>query len=235
MSAFRRLLLAVSFFATGASAQAYPIQQVTTYSINTAKTYVYSSTCGTTTNTSGCYGGATLGPFRQACAIASTPITTTTQADGSTTFTRRIAVMDRGSQAGASVNLFVYLESNNVKPDSATPTTRLLRRVTLPVIGGPTASCSLARNGAGFYLGTNLSNNAVRVDDSFATSTTPGFSPPIPVAGVTSTPEGYMLVTHKSSASSGYYLFNNSGATMQSGGGSSLLVGAGNGVSTAAY
>jgi len=222
----------VTFVLGVAIATAAPVraEQYNTFWTDNAQTYVYSSTCGSTQTSSGCYGFASLGPFRQACAIVSTPVVSTAEADGSVANTRRILVMDRGAQAGDAVTLSVFSRISIASRDNILTTTRLIRTVTLPLFGGPEAKCSMARNAAGTYVGTTQSPNAVRVDDNFALTVLPGFSPALPVDRITSTPGGNVAVTHKDSVSSGFYLFRNDGALLMSGGGENFVIETGNAV-----
>jgi hypothetical protein len=241
MRAFTKLLAAVSVVASAASARA---DMVTKYWISADRKSVEASTCGVTTP--GCFvapsgRGITLGGFGFVCALAAGPTTKTLQSDGSTTFSRRIAIMDRGAKPGASATLSIYEESSNA--NRGTAAIGKPNKVTLwSVTGGPSAICSLARNGAGFYAGTNRSNNAMLVDDKFVATPLPGASPPIPVVGITVSSGGEVLVAHKGvdpaggGESSAYSLFTNEGKLLQHGGGPSfLLVGAGNGVRTTGF
>jgi len=224
------MFLMIPLVTAGASAQALDLEQVTTYSTDASKTYVSSLTCGSTTNASGCFGFATLGPFRQACAIVATPVWSKSEPNGSTTYSRRVAVMARGARTGERASLWIYLESNNVTANYITPETKLVKAVPLPITGGPTASCFMARNASGFYVGTNQSPDAVRVAPDFTVATVGGFFPPIPVAGITSTADGHVAVTYKSGAADGFYVYRNNGSLVEDGGGASFMVGAGNAV-----
>jgi hypothetical protein len=227
----RKTLLAGPMLLLSVEAQALEAQLYNVYWANDAKTSVSSLTCGSTSTTSGCYGSAVLGPFRQACAMVATAIDKIEGPNNSTTYRRQVAIMDRGAQSGAQVTLSIYRETHTIDAtNDVTITTSKVKSLTLPLVGGPSASCYLARNASGFYVGTNKSPAAVRVSSTFAVTTLPGFSPPIAVASITAMQGGYVTVTHKAGALDGFYLFRNDGSLQASGGGDSFVAGTQNGV-----
>lgn len=217
-------------FASGlVGAQALGAEQFNVFWTDSAQRYVNSTICGATESNSGCYGSETLGPFRQACAIVATPVAINDELNAKTS-NRRIAVMDRGAQDGDMVNLSVFLKTTNITGSNIQSRTTLIKTVTLPVVGGPAAKCSMARNGAGFYVGTTQSANAVLLDENFSVKVLPGFSPPIPVDRITTTASGLVAVTHKNNQASGFYLYRNDGTVAMNGGGEDFVVETGNAV-----
>ncbi|MBY6244018.1 hypothetical protein [Methylosinus sp. Sm6] len=226
----KKTLLAAPILCISAEVQALEADLYNTYSANSAKTSIISATCGSTTNSSGCYGSATLGSFRRACAMVATSKVEKREPNGSTTYRRQIVVMDKGAQTGAQVMLSIYRETQTLTSnEDVTVSTSKIKTLTLPLVGGPSASCFLARNSAGFYVGTDKSPNAVRVSSTFAVATLPGFSPPVPVASISVMQNGFVSVTHKSGSRSGFSLFRNDGSLELSGGGDEFVVGNQNG------
>lgn len=202
------------------------------YGYDNAKTQIFSVTCGSTAGSSGCYGSAILSPFRQACALVATPLITRAEPNGSTTLSRRVAVMDRGSRGGDRVVVHIFQETITVAEPHATPQTSLLRTINLPLVGGPSATCSIASHPTGFYVGTTLSPEAIRIAGDYTLTSFSGGSPPIPLESITTLLDGHIAVTFKDTASnaSGFFVLNNEGQFVMGGGGAQFLVGSGNGV-----
>jgi hypothetical protein len=231
ISISRKALLAAPMLFISVESQALEVELYNSYSTDNAKTRVTSVTCGSTPSSSGCYGSAWLGPFRQVCAMVATGVTKTTAPNGSTIYRRQIAIMDRGAVAGAQVRLLFYRETHTVTATGdATVHTGGVRALTLPLVGGPTALCSLARNASGFFVGTNKSPQAVRVSNTFEIIALSGFSPPVPVVAITAMQDGHVAVTHKDDAFGGGATFYRNDGSYDGGGGSeSFVVGTQNG------
>jgi hypothetical protein len=231
MIALKRIALsAAPILLISVEAQAFEPGLYNTYSANSSKTSISSSTCGATMSTSGCYGSASLGPFRRACALVTTPISQRLAPDGARTYGRLVAVMDKGALTGAQVTLSIYREIQTITADEdVTLVTSKVNTLTLPLVGGPAASCFLARNGAGFYVGTDKSSNAVLVSKTYAVTKISGFSPPIPVGSINAMEGGHVTVTHKNGNLGGFTMFRNDGSLEASGGGNNFVVGTQNG------
>jgi hypothetical protein len=225
----KKALLAASVVSISVEARALESGLYNTYSTNAARTRISSLTCGATRTTSGCYGFADLGTFRRACAMVTTTIDQK-QENGATTYRRQVIVMDKGAVNGAKVTLSIFRETQTIDAtDDVTLNTAKRKTLTLPLVGGPSASCYLARNGAGFYVGTNKNPNAVLVSNDLSMTTLPGFSPPIPVASINAMQGGYVTVTHKGGTLDGFYMFRNDGSLEEDGGGAQFVVGTQNG------
>ena len=113
------------------TAQAVPIDSTlfTTYESN-GSTNITWVTCGSTTNTSGCYGSGSLGPFNRVCAIMEgEPVTV------GNTVTRSIYVLDGGSNT-TSVSLNVFKKSDIITSNGDTVSITPSKKLTLPLIGG---------------------------------------------------------------------------------------------------
>jgi hypothetical protein len=221
-----KILLTASAASISVEAQAFEPGLYNTYWTNNARTSIYSSTCGSTTSTSGCYGSANLGSFHRACAMVTTAVEQKQETNGSTTYRRQVAVMDKGAVNGAKVTLTIFREMQTISAtEDVTLRTTKQKTLTLPLVGGPSASCFLARNAAGFYVGTDKNPNAVRVSYDFSMTTLPGFYPPTAVTGINVMQGGYVTITHKD----GFYMFRNDGSLEADGGGSEFVIGTQNG------
>jgi hypothetical protein len=183
--------LAAPMLFISVESQALEAELFSSYWTDAAKTMVSSLTCGSTPIGSGCIGSATLGPFRQVCAMVATGVTKKIESNGSTTFRMQIVIMDRGATTGAQVRLLIYRETQTVTETDATAHTSGVKALTLPLVGGPTASCFLARNASGFYVGADKSPSAVKVSNTFAITSLGSFTPPVPVASITAMQDGH--------------------------------------------
>jgi hypothetical protein len=95
----------------------------------------------------------------------------------------------------------------------------------------------MAANNPYLYVGTNKSMQAVTVARGTWTVTTiGGFSPPIPVASITSDSYGYITVTFgaPNSTFSGFYVFGPTGAPQEDGGGATFMLNTSNAVTPVA-
>jgi len=187
--------------------------------------------CGSTQQSSGCYSSGSLGPFGRAGAlIEGNPST-----QGSTV-TRAIYVVDIGSGSGGNgVTLYVYKKTDTVTSSYDTAVVTLTKTVSLPLIGGSTALCSMAANTGFLFIGTDQSPQAVRVQKSnLAVTQVGGFSPPINVSSITVDKYGYVTVTFGgfTSGESGNYQFGPNGQGVGDGGGAWFMLNTGAGLST---
>ena len=95
----------------------------------------------------------------------------------------------------------------------------------------------MAQNNSYLYVGTTKSTQAASVRLGFWTVTPIGdFSPPIPVASITSDSYGYITVTFGAPGSpfSGFYVFGPTGASQGDGGGAEFMLNTSNAVTPAA-
>jgi len=179
--------------------------------------------CGSTQQSSGCYSSGSLGPFGRAGALIEG-----NQSVQGNTVTRAIYVVDIGSGSGGNgVTLYVYKKTDTVTSSYDTAVTTLTKTVTLPLIGGRTAICSMAANNGYLFIGTNQSPQAVRVQKSNLTLTqVGGFSPPINVTSITADKYGYVAVTFGgfTSGLSGNYEFGPNGQGVGDGGGAWFML-----------
>jgi hypothetical protein len=229
------LVLAVSApFATSAVAQTAPPDSnlYTTYSFNSGYTQIYLSVCGSTQESEGCYGSATLGPFNQAGAIVEGNPSVDS---GTGTVTRDIYVVDQAANGGTGVVLYDYVKTDAVGPLLDHVTVSLKSSITLPLTGGSGTKTYLAADNNYLFVGTNQSSFALKVQKSDLTSTQiGGFSPPINVSSITSDAYGYVTVTFGNiGGSNGFYVFNPNGAMTEDGGGADYMVSNSNGLTTA--
>ena len=197
----------------------------TTYNIDTGRTSVSLTVCGSTQLSSGCYGGGALGPFGNVGAILegnqSTNLTTNT-------VTRAIYVLDIASGTNKNgVTLYVYKKTDVVTATFDTVTVTLTKTVSLPIVGGLSARASMAANSKFLFIGTNRSPSAVEVQKSnFTMTEIGGFSPPINVTAITADKYGYVTVTFGSfsGGESGFVVFGPDGGSREDGGGASFML-----------
>jgi len=197
----------------------------TTYQINGAT--VDLSVCGSTQQSSGCYGGGTLGPFvRLGALIEGNPSVNL----ATNTVTRYIYALDIAEGTNSNgVDLYVYKKTDTITPTFDTVNVTLFKTVSLPLTGGSAASASMAANTKSLFIGTNQSTHAVRLQKSnFAVVESGSFTPPIPVTAITADKYGYVTVTF--GAFSGFDVENGStvygpdGSVQQDGSGASFML-----------
>jgi hypothetical protein len=131
------------------------------------------------------------------------------------TVTRNIYVLDvESGSAHDSVSLFVYTKRDFVSATDDTVTVTLSRTISLPLVGGSGVHASMAANDSYLYVGTNKGTQAASVRPGTWTVTPiGGFSPPIPVASISSDSYGYITVTFGAPGGtfSGFYVFGPTG------------------------
>jgi hypothetical protein len=144
--------------------------------------------CGSTQNTSGCYGSGTLGPFGKVGAmLEGNPRTDL----GTNTVTREIYVLDvAGGTNQDQVVLNVYTKTDVITPDFDTVTVTLSQAITLALTGGPSAKGLMAANKKVLLVGTNLTAVALELDKR--TLTTTQFSGPSNLSSITADQYGYL-------------------------------------------
>ena len=219
------ILLAVSVSVPAAASAPIDATLYTTYSLN--GTTVDLTVCGSTQDSSGCYGTGTLGPFgRLGALIEGNPATNLT----TNTVTRYIYALDIAAGTKSDgVDLYVYKKTDVITSTFDTVTVTLFKRVSLPLTGSTTASASMAANPKFLFIGTNQSTQAVRVQKSnLAIVQLGGFLPPIPVTAITADQYGYVTVTFGEffgfDVDNGTNVYGPDGSLGQSGGGASFML-----------
>lgn len=181
--------------------------------------------CGSTQQSSGCYGSGTLGPFGKIGAMLEGNPSTNLKTN---TVSRTIYVLDVAyGPNGNEVALYVYKKSDTISPTFDTIAVTLTNTIVLPLTGGSTAQASMAANAGFLFIGTDQSPLAVRVQKSkFAQVQVGGFSPPINVTAITSNKAGYATVTYGTVASgqTGNLEFGPDGSSQGGGGGAWFML-----------
>lgn len=223
------ILLALTALPAGAqTAIAPPVAPdatlFTTYSLFSGEQTLDWVVCGSTTGSSGCYAAGSLGPFGKIGAM----IEGIPSVSGSTV-TRMIYIVDiAAGTSGTGVKLNVYKKTDTVSSTSDTVTVTLTRTVSLPtLIGGSTATCSMAATPTILFIGTNQGQQAVEVKKSTLTVTPVSvyiIGPP--VTGITIDKYGYVTVTQGNftSGTNGFAVFNSTGAAQEDGGGADFML-----------
>src|SRR5579859_5500900 len=180
----------------------------TTYSLFSNEQTLDWLVCGSTTGSSGCYASGSLGPFGKIGAM----IEGNPTVSGSTV-TRMIYVVDIASgTSGTGVTLNAYKKIDVVSSSSDTVTVTLIKSVNLPtLVGGATATCSMAATPTLLFIGTNQAQQAVYVKKSNFSITPVGvyiIGPP--VTAITVDKYGYVTVTQGdfTSGSNGFSVLN---------------------------
>lgn len=191
------------------------------------------SVCGSTQSNTGCYAFGILGPFGQVGALieGNPSVNATTN-----TVTRLIYIVDVAVGGGTEVILHVYKKTDVVTSSWDTVTVTPTRSVILPLIGGPTALCSMAANNGYLFIGTDQSPQAVQVQKSTLAMTQVGdFFPPINVTSITADKYGYVNVTFGGfvGGDNGVYQVGPDGKLVGSGGGAWFMLDTLRGLSTA--
>jgi hypothetical protein len=220
------ILFAVSVPVPAAATGPIDATLYTTYNLN--GTTVDFSVCGSTQESSGCYGGGTLGPFVRLGALIEGNPSTNLETN---TVTRFIYALDIAAGTNSDgVALYVYKKTDAITSTFDTVTVTLFKTVALPLTGGSTASASMAANAKFLFIGTNQSTQAVRLQKSnFAILESGNFSPPIPVTAITSNAYGYVTVTFGDfsglDVDNGFIVYAPDGNTQQDGGGAPFMLG----------
>jgi hypothetical protein len=197
----------------------------TTYSIDFAHSNVSLSVCGSLPGSSGCYGGASLGPFGNVGAM----LEGNPKVDFSmNTVTRAIYVVDTASGPNQDkVALDVYTKVDTITTDFDTVTVTLDRTVNLPLRGGTSVQASMAANKQFLFIGTTRSPQGVEINkDTFDITETGAFSPPINVSAITADQYGYVTMSFGSfnQTNTGFIVFGPDGIAQESGGGAQFML-----------
>ena len=151
------------------------------------------------------------------------------------TVRRAIYVLDAGT--AGPVTLYVYTKTDTITPSTDVVSVELTGTLSLPLVGGPGVSCSMAANDRFLFIGTDQSPAGVRVRKrDLQVAPLGGFSPPLNVSAITSNQYGYVTVTHGdfSQGSSGFLLFGPDGNLEEDGGGAMFVLSTTQAVLTAA-
>jgi hypothetical protein len=219
------ILLAVSVSVPAAASAPIDATLYTTYNLN--GTTVDLSVCGSTQESSGCYGGGTLGPFvRLGALIEGNPSTNLT----TNTVTRYIYALDVAAGTNSDgVDLYIYKKTDVITPTFDNVSVTLFKTVSLPLPGGSSVSASMAANAKFLFIGTNRGAHSVSVQKSnFAIVESGAFTPPIPVTAITADQYGYVTVTFGKfsgfDVENGSVVYGPDGSVQQSGGGASFML-----------
>jgi hypothetical protein len=196
-----------------------------TYQMNGAT--VDLTVCGSTQQSSGCYGGGSLGPFVRLGALIEG---NQSVRKATNTVTRCIYALDLAAGLNSDgVTLYVYKRTDTITSTFDTVNVVLFKTVTLPLTGGSAAWASMAANTKFLFIGTNQSTQAVRLQKSnFAIVQSGSFSPPIPVTSITADKYGYVTVTFGKfsgfDVENGMIVYGPDGSVQQDGGGASFML-----------
>ena len=204
----------------------------TTYTVYSSNTGLALVVCGSTSQSSGCYGSANLGPFGKIGALLEgTPFTK------DNVVTRAIYILDvAAGTSGTGVDLDIYKKTDTITADYDSVSVTLAKTVTLPLTGGLTAGSSMAANAGYLFIGTDQSPEAVEIKKSnLSVTAIGGFFPPINVTSITADPYGYVTVTQgsPSEGEDGFYVFAPNGEGAEDGGGGNFMLNSSNAVLTA--
>ena len=204
----------------------------TTYTISSGDQNVSLVVCGSTTESEGCYGSGSMGPFGKAGALIESNPTT----KGSTV-TRFIYVVDSAAgSSGTGVNLNVYKKTDTISSSSDTVSVTLFKTISLPLTGGSTAITSMAANTKFLFIGTDQGEQAVMVQKSNLVVTKVGIYIIGPnVTSITADQYGYVTVTQGDFTTfpNGFAVFGPTGAAEEDGGGADFMLSTTAGISTA--
>lgn len=205
---------------------------LTTYSFDNAYSSAYFSVCGSLPGSEGCYGGGTLGPFGHAGALIEG-----NEVVRGTIVTRDIYVVD-DKAGGTTVKLYVYRKTDTISGADDSISTSLLNTISLPLTGGANAKSYMAADTNFLFIGTSLSQSAVKVAKSDLTfQPLGGFSGPAPiyVSSATSNKYGSVTVTFSDNSGvyTGFYSFDPYGNFSEDGGGADYLLGTSTALTTA--
>jgi hypothetical protein len=154
------LALAAVHLQAQASPAAPDANLYTTYSgTPTALTWIV---CGSTTESSGCYGSGSLSPF-----VAIGAMLEGNPSVNGDVVTRAIYIVDAGANP---MVLYVYTKTDTVTASSDTASVTLTDTITLPLVGGSDVSAFMAANNGFLFIGSDFigtgENTPVRVRKS---------------------------------------------------------------------
>lgn len=205
------------------SAQATSANLATEYTISQSGANVTWSVCGSTQQTSGCYGFGFLGPFGKAGALleGNPSINVTTN-----TATRSIYIVDVASGPNRNaVKLYVYRKSDTVTSSSDSVSVVLGRTVNLPITGGVSASSYMAANNNFLFIGTDQSPFVLKVQKGTFAITEVSAPSPANVSAITTDKYGHVEVMFGGGlANANHVTFNADGTRLEGGSGGAFLL-----------
>ena len=186
----------------------------TTYNISpTAISWI---TCGSTPQSSGCFGSGQFGPFGRVCAVLEGRLETHGQ-----TAKQPVYVMDSNVGNAGKVALDVYRKTVVSTQSTITTTFTLTDSLSLPLTGGAAVTCQAAANKAVIAAGTGASTVAALINKkSLAVSSYGGFSPPEDVSSIVVDAQGYLSINF----TGGFYLLDPAGQSIEDGGGNAIVI-----------
>ncbi len=176
-------------------------------------------TCGSTQQSSGCYGSGNFGPFTNACAIVQSvpgPL-------NPTTVLRYIYILDTGSTASGAT-LTAYRRTDMVTASTDNISVKMIAVVPLPsVVGGSGVTCYMAQNPTNVYVSTNQSTSTAAINKtSFSVSQVGVISGN--VTAITADSYGYVTIDQGSGFGAGVTVYGPNGQLEQDGGGSYYMI-----------
>src|ERR1700691_1129348 len=181
--------------------------------------------CGSTQESSGCFGSGQLGPFGTVGAmIEGDPVVS------GNTVTRALFVADCNS-SGNGVELYGYKKVDTVTTSYDTTTVTLIKQIALPLTGGSTATCSMVANKHLLFIASDQGGVVEVKKSNLSVTQLSGFQPPIVM---TADQYGFVTITSGSFGNNGgsFEQFNPEGEGVQDGGGAWFMLGTQTGVST---
>jgi len=164
----------------------------TTYELGSSNTVIW-GVCGSVFGGDGCVRGGSLGPFGKVGAMMETSAFFDMSTD---TVTRWIYVVDIGSgSAHNGVRLYVYKKTDAFAGGKYVPSVTSVTNIPLPLVGGNIAKCFMAANFGFLFIGTEQSQQAVKIQKStLAVTDIGGTIPPTNVTGITANNYGFVTV-----------------------------------------
>jgi hypothetical protein len=190
-----------------------------TYNFSAGATSVQFVVCGSLPGSEGCYGSGTLAPIGGACGV----LENSPKTKGGVV-TRDIYVLDRGATKNDTLMLDVFQRKDTISGSNDSIQVTFLKSVSLGIVGGPNAKCTMAGNETAVYAGTDQDGTVVSVDKStFIHLLVPRmarFAKSTSVLSLTADSYGYIAV----STPEGFYVVDPQGGGEEDGGGSAYMV-----------
>jgi hypothetical protein len=168
--------------------------------------------CGSTSETSGCYGAGSLGPF-----VAIGAMLEGSPSVSGDVVSRAIYIVDSGANP---VELYVYKKTDTVSASGDSVSVVLANTIDLSLVGGSDVTVSMAANNDFLFIGTDQNTYPVRVRKStLGVTTLRDFSGG--TSSITSDEYGYITVTQDDA----FVVYGPNGDLEEDGGGSQFMVG----------
>lgn len=195
----------------------------TTYTLDGARSSVSWTVCGSTQQTSGCYGSGPLEPFGKIGAmIEGNPAYNLAKG----TVTRYIYILDIESGSSKNgVSLYVYRKADTITASSDSISVTLFKTINLPLTGGTGASASMAANNSFILIGTDQGGVTVKVAKGNLAVTQLGGLLGSDIGAITTDKYGYITVTSTIvNGVSSFFVVTPSGGEVESGGGAPFML-----------